>query len=219
MADAHGSGPCVRKDVRVQLPPRPPGDACSRVAFAVGGHRCCSGGPSPPGPQPGASPPDPLPCGPFGTSVRPVVSGRPSGCPPALRLSVGPPALWLSVGRPGCPSFVRLSVGPPVVGASSGCSVGFRVSCRWSSMGSRTPRNNLRSSSAARRTVGTTPHAASSIRPRRVGSGLRLRGACIRAVGLVRLGHSLRFGSQQDHAQCGLPVHPACGGMTRCVRG
>src|SRR3954453_2044800 len=24
MADAHGSGPCVRKDVRVQLPPRPP---------------------------------------------------------------------------------------------------------------------------------------------------------------------------------------------------
>src|SRR6185312_10958582 len=23
MADAHGSGPCVRKDVRVQLPPRP----------------------------------------------------------------------------------------------------------------------------------------------------------------------------------------------------
>src|SRR3954452_15529135 len=29
MADAHGSGPCVRKDVGVQLPPRPP---CS-VAF------------------------------------------------------------------------------------------------------------------------------------------------------------------------------------------
>jgi hypothetical protein len=24
MADAHGSGPCVRKDVGVQLPPRPP---------------------------------------------------------------------------------------------------------------------------------------------------------------------------------------------------
>src|SRR5690606_33722950 len=24
MADAHGPGPCVRKDVRVHLPPRPP---------------------------------------------------------------------------------------------------------------------------------------------------------------------------------------------------
>ena len=34
MADAHGSGPCVRKDVGVQLPPRPhaPGDPCRRSA-------------------------------------------------------------------------------------------------------------------------------------------------------------------------------------------
>ena len=34
MADAHGSGPCVRKDVGVQLPPRPPapGDPCPQSA-------------------------------------------------------------------------------------------------------------------------------------------------------------------------------------------
>src|SRR4051812_50220867 len=40
MADAHGSGPCVRKDVGVQLPPRPPS---IRVAGGSGGRVC--GGP------------------------------------------------------------------------------------------------------------------------------------------------------------------------------
>src|SRR3954454_15714505 len=40
MADAHGSGPCVRKDVGVQLPPRPPS---IKVAGGSGGRVC--GGP------------------------------------------------------------------------------------------------------------------------------------------------------------------------------
>ena len=46
MADAHGSGPCVRKDVRVQLPPRPPMLA-AYGCFAVGGGRVLFWGPSP----------------------------------------------------------------------------------------------------------------------------------------------------------------------------
>jgi hypothetical protein len=32
-ADAHGSGPCVRKDVRVQIPPRPRGGPCCSLPF------------------------------------------------------------------------------------------------------------------------------------------------------------------------------------------
>jgi hypothetical protein len=42
MADAHGSGPCVRKDVGVQLPPCPPikvrisGDEADLLTVAVG---------------------------------------------------------------------------------------------------------------------------------------------------------------------------------------
>src|SRR5215510_1654607 len=51
MADAHGSGPCVRKDVRVQIPPRP------RVA------RCLSGDLRSPSREPrfcpGGDPPEP----------------------------------------------------------------------------------------------------------------------------------------------------------------
>src|SRR5690348_2721096 len=31
MADAHGSGPCVRKDVGVQLPPCPPNISCPAI--------------------------------------------------------------------------------------------------------------------------------------------------------------------------------------------
>ena len=50
MADAHGSGPCVRKDVGVQLPPRPhaPGDPCPRKARSGVAH--ASRGAEPRGP-------------------------------------------------------------------------------------------------------------------------------------------------------------------------
>jgi hypothetical protein len=43
MADAHGSGPCVRKDVGVQLPPRPPRKACVDLGFCrrAGTKRLC----------------------------------------------------------------------------------------------------------------------------------------------------------------------------------
>src|SRR5262249_54021555 len=51
MADAHGSGPCVRKDVRVQIPPRPRAGSCWSVAF---GHL-----PHEPRSFPGGDPPDP----------------------------------------------------------------------------------------------------------------------------------------------------------------
>src|SRR5947209_18328175 len=50
MADAHGSGPCVRKDVRVQLPPRPlcSGPVAARPALSR--WLCYSRGAVPPGP-------------------------------------------------------------------------------------------------------------------------------------------------------------------------
>src|SRR6266702_7344424 len=60
MADAHGSGPCVRKDVGVQLPPRPPTSAgmCPRNARTVSVSVFL--GAKPPGPRPaGLRPPDP----------------------------------------------------------------------------------------------------------------------------------------------------------------
>src|SRR5690349_2774108 len=50
MADAHGSGPCVRKDVGVQLPPSPPDHlvtSCPRSARAGGDRHFCSGGRAP----------------------------------------------------------------------------------------------------------------------------------------------------------------------------
>jgi hypothetical protein len=95
MADAHGSGPCVRKDVRVQLPPRPPGTHVRGTRSPGGGHRCWSGGPSPPDPQPGASPPDPHPLGTLrvGLPFDPCLGS----CGPAVR---SPPRfVW------GCGSF------------------------------------------------------------------------------------------------------------------
>jgi hypothetical protein len=49
MADAHGSGPCVRKDVGVQLPPSPreSGALCSRKARTGASRHVCSGGRAP----------------------------------------------------------------------------------------------------------------------------------------------------------------------------
>ena len=54
MADAHGSGPCVRKDVGVQLPPRPhaPGDPCPRKA-RTGVASCLPRGRAPRAPRSG----------------------------------------------------------------------------------------------------------------------------------------------------------------------
>ena len=64
MADAHGSGPCVRKDVRVQLPPRPlcseaPSARAEGASFAWGGSSSF----------PGAEPPDPHGAADGGTSI------------------------------------------------------------------------------------------------------------------------------------------------------
>jgi hypothetical protein len=42
MADAHGSGPCVREDVRVQLPPRPLYDEPPPGMFPGGGFFVCA---------------------------------------------------------------------------------------------------------------------------------------------------------------------------------
>src|SRR6266536_4858816 len=49
MADAHGSGPCVRKDVGVQLPPSPrvPGCPLSAESADRGHSSCLLRGPSP----------------------------------------------------------------------------------------------------------------------------------------------------------------------------
>src|SRR4051794_15772093 len=57
MADAHGSGPCVRKDVRVQLPPRPP--IVAESAPLVEEARLLCGGRTPAPPRRAAPPPDP----------------------------------------------------------------------------------------------------------------------------------------------------------------
>jgi hypothetical protein len=88
MADAHGSGPCVRKDVRVQLPPRPPAEHVRGTRSLLGGHRVCSGGPSPPDPQPGASPPDPHLMGSPFVAWLALSAGRPSSsAAPPCRLA------------------------------------------------------------------------------------------------------------------------------------
>src|SRR5690348_9195206 len=61
MADAHGSGPCVRKDVGVQLPPRPldarrrmpaesAGSASPRILWGPSPHTPCRRGCPPPDP-------------------------------------------------------------------------------------------------------------------------------------------------------------------------
>src|SRR5712691_7830590 len=54
-ADAHGSGPCVRKDVRVQIPPRPRAGLCYSSIFDRLRWRppCLSGGTTPRNPPRG----------------------------------------------------------------------------------------------------------------------------------------------------------------------
>src|SRR5882724_2853499 len=93
MADAHGSGPCVRKDVRVQLPPRPLDvypSPCSRRARA-GGRLVRPVGVRPPRPARRASPPDPHPCwSPLG-----VPGWSPFGFPGWSPLGVPGGHLWV----------------------------------------------------------------------------------------------------------------------------
>ncbi len=59
-ADAHGSGPCVREDVRVQIPPRPraAGQACSLIFDQLPmGRGICPGGRPPGTPRCGGTTP------------------------------------------------------------------------------------------------------------------------------------------------------------------
>jgi hypothetical protein len=127
MADAHGSGPCVRKDVRVQLPPRPRATHARGARSPSRGHRCCSGGPSPPDPQPGASPPDPHPSVrlvvplPFvGTSVVGMSVGA---------TSVGPSSSWPFVVSCLPLGYCRYTPGP---GPRHMCAIGPRTTARLS---------------------------------------------------------------------------------------
>src|SRR5260370_6431386 len=62
-ADAHGSGPCVRKDVRVQIPPRPRVTPSCSLAFGQFRHWPAVPAPGGGGPPPPPHPPPPISVG------------------------------------------------------------------------------------------------------------------------------------------------------------
>ena len=168
MADAHGSGPCVRKDVGVQLPPRPhaPGDPCPRKA-RTGVASCWPRGRAPRARVPGSG------WGPLRSHVRfggPSRGRLPLGrwCSPASASVPGPP--------PRVPAF-RSGVGPGgrfavarAVAPAVPCAVGFRS-------GGGQPRT------ASFRGRPRVPAFRSGGRPPRL---LALAVACPRPVPLVR---------------------------------
>ena len=130
MADAHGSGPCVRKDVRVQLPPRPldqlgspyPGSARGLVISPMPLWGAT------PTPRPaGLRPPDPL----WGFAPRPPAGYFGSR---SLGLRPLPPAGYLGTRSLGLPSLPLLVIlGPTLWGFCLGVlSGGSGLGPGWS---------------------------------------------------------------------------------------
>jgi hypothetical protein len=126
MADAHGSGPCVRKDVRVQLPPRPRATHARGARSPSRGHRCCSGGPSPQTPSRGLRPGPPS-LGPSRCSL-PFVGTSVVGMSVGAT-SVGPSSSWPFVVSCLPLGYCRYTPGP---GPRHMCAIGPRTTARLS---------------------------------------------------------------------------------------